>query len=90
MFAFSTGLGITGSFDTAGSGKAALAMLLLWVVAYSWSAAPIGFIAGGETSTPRLRAQTSAFAFASQSTCLLVHSSLNYYGARETDDLLLA
>ncbi|KAE8538162.1 hypothetical protein D1P53_005500 [Cryptococcus gattii VGV] len=69
----STGLGITGSFDTAGSGKAALAMLLLWVVAYSWSAAPIGFIAGGETSTPRLRAQTSAFAFASQSTCFLIY-----------------
>jgi hypothetical protein len=72
MFIFSTALGITGSFSSEGTGKAALAMLILWVVAYSWSAAPIGFIAGGETSTPRLRAQTSAVAFASQSLCLWV------------------
>jgi hypothetical protein len=70
MFCFSTALGVTGSFSGEGTGKAALAMLLLWVVAYSWSAAPIGFIAGGETATPRLRAQTSAFAFACQSSCL--------------------
>lgn len=70
MFLFTVGLGVTGSFDTEGSKKAALGMLLLWVIAFSFSAAPIGFIAGGETSTPRLRAQTSAFAFCCQSSCL--------------------
>lgn len=76
MFLFSMGLGVTGSFSGGGTGKAALGLLLLWVIAYSWSAAPIGFIAGGETSTPRLRAQTSAVAFASQSTILYVVSTL--------------
>jgi SP family general alpha glucoside:H+ symporter-like MFS transporter len=70
MFLFSTGLGVTGSFSSGGASKAALGMLILWVVAYSWSAAPIGFIAAGETSTPRLRAQTSALAFACQSSFL--------------------
>jgi hypothetical protein len=70
MFLFSLGLGVTGSFKGKASDRAALGCLLLWVIAYSYSAAPIGFIAGGETSTPRLRAQTSAFAFASQSSCL--------------------
>lgn len=70
MFLFSMGLGVTGSFQGGASDRAALGLLLLWVIAYSWSAAPIGFIAAGETSTPRLRAQTSAVAFACQSSRL--------------------
>ncbi|KAK1927060.1 hypothetical protein DB88DRAFT_514651 [Papiliotrema laurentii] len=72
MFLFSTGLGVTGSFSSGGASKAALGMLILWVIAYSWSAAPIGFIAAGETSTPRLRAQTSALAFACQSSFFFI------------------
>jgi hypothetical protein len=70
MFLFSLGLGVTGSFTSRASDRAALGLLLLWVISYSFSAAPIGFIAAGETSTPRLRAHTSAVAFASQSSCL--------------------
>ncbi|KAI4849160.1 MFS general substrate transporter [Aureobasidium sp. EXF-8845] len=40
---------------------AALGFLLLWVICYGASAGPIGFVAAGETSTPRLRAQTTSF-----------------------------
>ncbi|WVW79024.1 hypothetical protein I302_100987 [Kwoniella bestiolae CBS 10118] len=72
MFAFTIALGITGSWSNEAAGKAALGLLILWTVAYSWSAAPIGFISAGETSTPRLRAQTSALAFACQSSCFFV------------------
>ncbi|KAI4849130.1 MFS general substrate transporter [Aureobasidium sp. EXF-8845] len=46
---------------TAGAPKAALGFLLLWVICYGASAGPIGFVAAGETSTPRLRAQTTSF-----------------------------
>ena len=36
-------------------------MLLLWVISYGSSSGPLGFVAAGETSTPRLRAKTTAF-----------------------------
>ncbi|RSM14151.1 hypothetical protein CDV31_005487 [Fusarium ambrosium] len=61
MMVFNVGLGTTGFFDSDASGKAALAFLLLWVICYGCSAGPIGFVAAGETSTPRLRAQTTSF-----------------------------
>ena len=70
MTLFSTGLGVTASFKGTSSDKAALGMLLLWVIAYAWSAAPIGFIAAGETATPRLRAQTASVGFACYSSLL--------------------
>lgn len=71
MFLFSTGLAITGHFSSSPAvNKASLALLIMWVIAYSWSAAPIGFISAGETSTPHLRAKTSSLAFASYSSLL--------------------
>lgn len=61
MLLFNVGLGVTGFFSSASSERAALAFLLLWVIAYGCSAGPIGYVAAGETSTPRLRAQTTSF-----------------------------
>ncbi|KAH7259409.1 major facilitator superfamily domain-containing protein [Fusarium redolens] len=61
MMLFNVGLGTTGFFKNPASDKAALGCLLLWVIAYGCSAGPIGFVAAGETSTPRLRAQTTSF-----------------------------
>lgn len=61
MLCFNVGLATTGFFSSAASGKAAVGMLLLWVICYGLSAGPIGFVAAGETSTPRLRAQTTSF-----------------------------
>ncbi|UPL01848.1 hypothetical protein LCI18_012782 [Fusarium solani-melongenae] len=61
MMVFNVGLGTTGFFKSDASDKAALAFLLLWVICYGCSAGPIGFVAAGETSTPRLRAQTTSF-----------------------------
>ncbi|KNB14800.1 hypothetical protein FOXG_21209 [Fusarium oxysporum f. sp. lycopersici 4287] len=61
MMLFNVGLGTTGFFKNTASDKAALGCLLLWVIAYGCSAGPIGFVAAGETSTPRLRAQTTSF-----------------------------
>jgi MFS transporter, SP family, general alpha glucoside:H+ symporter len=61
MMIFNVGLGTTGFFKNPASDKAALGCLLLWVIAYGCSAGPIGFVAAGETSTPRLRAQTTSF-----------------------------
>lgn len=61
MCIFNVGLATTGFFHTAGANKAALACLLIWVLCYGASAGPIGFVAAGETSTPRLRAQTTSF-----------------------------
>ncbi|KAG5660827.1 hypothetical protein KAF25_002470 [Fusarium avenaceum] len=61
MMIFNIGLGTSGFFKNASADKAALGFLLLWVIAYGCSAGPIGFVAAGETSTPRLRAQTTSF-----------------------------
>ncbi|KAK3679732.1 hypothetical protein LTR78_000108 [Recurvomyces mirabilis] len=61
MCVFNVGLATTGFFKTDGANKAALACLLMWVICYGFSAGPIGFVASGETSTPRLRAQTTSF-----------------------------
>ncbi|KAM5363636.1 hypothetical protein ACJZ2D_011920 [Fusarium nematophilum] len=61
MFVFNTCLATTGFFGTESADKAALAFLLLWVICYGFSAGPIGYVASGETSTPRLRAQTTSF-----------------------------
>lgn len=61
MFLFNIALGTTGFFEGKSSGRAALGFLLLWVISYGMSAGPIGFVAAGETSTPRLRAQTTSF-----------------------------
>lgn len=61
MMLFNVGLGTTGFFKNPASDKAALGCLLLWVIAYGCSAGPIGFVTAGETSTPRLRAQTTSF-----------------------------
>lgn len=61
MCVFNIALASTGFFQSAGSKKAALGFLLLWVICYGCSAGPIGYVASGETSTPRLRAQTTSF-----------------------------
>jgi hypothetical protein len=61
MCLFNFGLASTGFSTSDASNKAALACLLLWVICYGASAGPIGFVAAGETSTPRLRAQTTSF-----------------------------
>jgi SP family general alpha glucoside:H+ symporter-like MFS transporter len=61
MCVFNICLASTSFFKTAGAPKAALGFLLLWVICYGASAGPIGFVAAGETSTPRLRAQTTSF-----------------------------
>ncbi|KAI5360129.1 Putative major facilitator, sugar transporter, major facilitator superfamily [Septoria linicola] len=61
MCLFNIGLATSGIFDNEAAGKAALACLLIWVICYGASAGPIGFVAAGETSTPRLRAQTTSF-----------------------------
>ncbi|KAH7029489.1 general substrate transporter [Microdochium trichocladiopsis] len=61
MLIFNVCLATTGFFKTKPSEKAALGFLLLWVICYGFSAGPIGFVASGETSTPRLRAQTTSF-----------------------------
>jgi hypothetical protein len=61
MFLFNIGLATTGFFEGTAPGKVALAMLLLWVICYGLSAGPLGFVAAGETSTPRLRAKTTSF-----------------------------
>ncbi|KAJ1324624.1 MFS transporter SP family general alpha glucoside:H+ symporter [Microdochium nivale] len=61
MLVFNVCLATTGFFSGAPSEKAALGFLLLWVICYGCSAGPIGFVAAGETSTPRLRAQTTSF-----------------------------
>ncbi|ATY58282.1 MFS alpha-glucoside transporter [Cordyceps militaris] len=61
MLLFNTGLATTGFFTSQGSGKVALAMLLLWVISYGLSAGPLGFVASGEVSTPRLRALSTSF-----------------------------
>ncbi|KAH7137003.1 general substrate transporter [Dactylonectria estremocensis] len=61
MMVFDIGLGTTGFFETDSANKAALGFLLLWVICYGCSAGPIGYVASGETSTPRLRAQTTSF-----------------------------
>jgi SP family general alpha glucoside:H+ symporter-like MFS transporter len=61
MCVFDIALGTTGFFKTDSANSAALGFLLLWVICYGCSAGPIGFVASGETSTPRLRAQTTSF-----------------------------
>lgn len=61
MCIFDIALGTTSFFKTEGANSAALGFLLLWVICYGASAGPIGFVAAGETSTPRLRAQTTSF-----------------------------
>ncbi|KAJ2983001.1 hypothetical protein NQ176_g1015 [Zarea fungicola] len=61
MFLFNTGLATTGFFTSQASGNVALAMLLLWVISYGLSAGPLGFVASGEVSTPRLRAVSTSF-----------------------------
>ena len=61
MLLFNVGLATTGFFDTAASSKVSLAMLLLWVISYGLSAGPLGFVASGEVSTPRLRAVSTGF-----------------------------
>lgn len=61
MLIFNVALGTTGFFESDSADKAALAFLLLWVISYGCSAGPIGYVASGETSTPRLRAQTTSF-----------------------------
>ncbi|KAL6890046.1 general substrate transporter [Trichoderma evansii] len=61
MLIFNVALGTTGFFKSDSADKAALAFLLLWVISYGCSAGPIGYVASGETSTPRLRAQTTSF-----------------------------
>jgi len=61
MLLFNVGLASTGFFPGSSSNRAALGMLLLWVLSYGASAGPNGFVAAGETSTPRLRANTTAF-----------------------------
>lgn len=61
MCIFNVALATTGFFNSAGANKAALGFLLLWVICYGCSAGPIGYVASGETSTPRLRAQTTSF-----------------------------
>ena len=61
MCVFDIALGTTGFFKTDAANSAALGFLLLWVICYGCSAGPIGYVAAGETSTPRLRAQTTSF-----------------------------
>lgn len=61
MLIFCIAFASTGFFTGTGSNNAALAFLLLWVLCYGASSGPIGFVASGETSTPRLRAQTTSF-----------------------------
>ncbi|OQV00276.1 hypothetical protein CLAIMM_05794 [Cladophialophora immunda] len=61
MCIFNIGLGTTGFFKSDSADKAALAFLLLWVICYGCSAGPIGYVASGETSAPRLRAPTTSF-----------------------------
>ena len=61
MCLFNLGLASTGFSKSDAAGKAGLACLLIWVLCYGASAGPIGFVASGETSTPRLRAQTTSF-----------------------------
>jgi MFS transporter, SP family, general alpha glucoside:H+ symporter len=61
MCIFNVGLASTGFWKSDGANSAALGFLLLWVICYGCSAGPIGFVASGETSTPRLRAQTTSF-----------------------------
>jgi len=61
MCLFNIGLGTTGFFKSESANSAALGFLLLWVICYGCSAGPIGYVASGETSTPRLRAQTTSF-----------------------------
>jgi hypothetical protein len=61
MCIFNIALATTGFFESGASKKAALGFLLLWVLCYGSSAGPIGYVAAGETSTPRLRAQTTSF-----------------------------
>ncbi|KXJ90287.1 general substrate transporter [Microdochium bolleyi] len=61
MLVFNVALATTGFFQGKSSERAALGFLLLWVICYGFSAGPIGYVAAGETSTPRLRAQTTSF-----------------------------
>jgi len=61
MCIFNIGVATSGLFNNAAAGKSALACLLCWVFCYGASAGPIGFVAAAETSTPRLRAQTTSF-----------------------------
>ncbi|ORY27930.1 and other transporter-domain-containing protein [Naematelia encephala] len=61
MCLFNIGLATTGFWSSTRAGKAALGCLLCWVLCYGASAGPIGFVAAAETSTPRLRAQTTSF-----------------------------
>lgn len=61
MCIFNVGIATTGFYPGTASGKAALGCLLCWVLCYGASAGPIGFVASAETSTPRLRAQTTSF-----------------------------
>lgn len=61
MCIFNVGLATCGFFKNDSANKAALACLLIWVICYGASAGPIGFVAAGETSTARLRAQTTSF-----------------------------
>lgn len=63
MLIFNVALGVTGFFKSTSGGKAALAFLLLWVISYALSAGPLGFVAAGETATPRLRGKTTSFSF---------------------------
>jgi len=61
MVLFNVGLATTGFFDTPETGSASLGMLILWVASYGMSAGPLGFVASGEVSTPRLRAISTGF-----------------------------
>jgi SP family general alpha glucoside:H+ symporter-like MFS transporter len=61
MCLFNIGVATSGLFAGVAAGKAALGCLLCWVFCYGASAGPIGFVAAAETSTPRLRAQTTSF-----------------------------
>jgi hypothetical protein len=61
MCVFNIGVATSGIFNNVQAGKAALGCLLCWVFCYGASAGPIGFVASAETSTPRLRAQTTSF-----------------------------
>ena len=63
MLILNVALAATGSFSSTGAGKAALAFLLMWVIAYALSSGPMGFVAAGETATPRLRGKTTSFSF---------------------------
>ena len=63
MFFFNLGLASTYWFDTPGAEKAALGCLLLWVMTYGLTVGPLGYVAAGECSTPRLRAKSTSFNF---------------------------